>query len=123
MPEESIKVLQPEEGDFSENLHPVVYAIINKHSFESFVCLDLILERWQSFLFQIFVCLAGEKEKCPEGSRRLPAAVHSDHGVCLAGEMGEDTRAIWGLKLVFILTIGGYAVCLAGEGGSVTRVV
>ena len=33
----------------------VVYVIINKRSFESFICLDLILERQQSFLFQIFV--------------------------------------------------------------------
>ena len=38
-------VLWPEEGDFPENLHRVVCVIINKHSFESFLCLDLILER------------------------------------------------------------------------------
>ena len=31
----------PEEGDFPENLHRVVYVIINKCSFESFVCFDL----------------------------------------------------------------------------------
>ena len=37
-------VLWPEEGDFPENLHRVVYVIINKRSFESFMCLDLILE-------------------------------------------------------------------------------
>ena len=37
-------VLWPEEGDLPENLHPVVYVIINTRSFESFVCLDLILE-------------------------------------------------------------------------------
>ena len=30
-------ILWPEEGDFPENLHHVVYVIINKHSFESFV--------------------------------------------------------------------------------------
>ena len=64
-----------------------------------------------------------EKGKCPEGSRRLSAAVHSDNGVCLAGEGGEDTGAVWGLKLVFILTIEGYAVCLAGEGGEDTSAV
>ena len=28
---------------------------INKHSFESFLCLDLVLECYQSFLFQIFI--------------------------------------------------------------------
>ena len=33
--------LWPEEGDFPENLHRVVYVIINKHSLESFMCLDL----------------------------------------------------------------------------------
>ena len=32
--------LWPEEGDFPENLHCVVYVIINKHSLESFMCLD-----------------------------------------------------------------------------------
>ena len=37
--------LWPEEGDFPENLHRLVYVIINKRSFESFMCLDLILER------------------------------------------------------------------------------
>ena len=31
----------PAEGDFPENLHRVVYVIINKRSFESFMCLDL----------------------------------------------------------------------------------
>ena len=31
-------VLWPEEGDFPENVHCVVYFIINKHSFESFMC-------------------------------------------------------------------------------------
>ena len=34
-----------EEGDFPENVRRVVYVIINKRSFESFTCLDLILER------------------------------------------------------------------------------
>ena len=29
-------VLWPEEGDFPENMHRVVYVIINKRSFESF---------------------------------------------------------------------------------------
>ena len=38
-------VLWPEEGDFPENLHRVVYVIIDKRSFESFMCLDPILER------------------------------------------------------------------------------
>ena len=32
-----------------------VRVIINKRSFESFMCLDLVLEHWQSFLFQIFI--------------------------------------------------------------------
>ena len=32
----------PEEGDFPENLHHVVFVIINKCSFESFMCLDFI---------------------------------------------------------------------------------
>ena len=40
--------LWPEEGDFPENLHRVVYVILIKRSFESFVYLDLILERLQS---------------------------------------------------------------------------
>ena len=30
-----------------------VYVLINKRYFEPFMCLDLVLERWQSFLFQI----------------------------------------------------------------------
>ena len=30
--------LWPEEGDFPENVHCVVYFIINKRSFESFMC-------------------------------------------------------------------------------------
>ena len=47
-------ILWPEEQDFPENLHRVVYVLINKRSFESFRCLDLILEHYQSFLFQIF---------------------------------------------------------------------
>ena len=48
-------ILWPEEGDFPNNLHRVVYVIINKRSFESFMCLDLILERLQSlFLFSSF---------------------------------------------------------------------
>ena len=34
-----------EVGDFPENLHRVVYVTINKRSFESFMCLDLILQR------------------------------------------------------------------------------
>ena len=33
----------PEEGDFPENLRRVVYVIINKRSFESLMCLDLLL--------------------------------------------------------------------------------
>ena len=33
--------LWPEEGDFPENVHRVVYVIITKRSFESFMCLDL----------------------------------------------------------------------------------
>ena len=37
-------ILWPEEGDFPENLHRVVYVIINEHSFDSFMCLDRILE-------------------------------------------------------------------------------
>ena len=37
-------VLWPEEGDFPETVHRVVYVTINKRSFEYFVCLDLILE-------------------------------------------------------------------------------
>ena len=33
-------VLRPEEGGFPENLHRVVPVVINKRSFESFMCLD-----------------------------------------------------------------------------------
>ena len=33
----------------------VVHVLIDKRSFESFMCLDLILERWQSFSSQILV--------------------------------------------------------------------
>ena len=47
-------VLWPEEQDFPENLHCVVYVLINKRSFEPFMCLDLILECYQSFLFSDF---------------------------------------------------------------------
>ena len=36
-------VLRPEEGNFSENFNNVVCVMINKRSFESFMCLDLIL--------------------------------------------------------------------------------
>ena len=36
-------MLWPGEGNFPENLHRVVYVIINKRSFESFMYLDLIL--------------------------------------------------------------------------------
>ena len=32
----------PEEGDFPENVHRVVYVMINKRSVESFMCSDLI---------------------------------------------------------------------------------
>ena len=35
-------VMWPEAGDFPENLHRIVYVIISKRSFESFMCLDLI---------------------------------------------------------------------------------
>ena len=35
-----------------------VYVIINKRSFESFLGLDLVLERWQSFMFHVFVAEA-----------------------------------------------------------------
>ena len=48
-------------ADFPENLRKVtkmcrlcVCVLINKRSFEPFMCLDLVLERSQSFLFQIF---------------------------------------------------------------------
>ena len=34
-------ILWPEEGDFPEKLHRVVYVIINKRSFESFMCLNV----------------------------------------------------------------------------------
>ena len=37
-------VLWPKEGDFPENVHGVVYVIIIKRSFESFMCLDLMLQ-------------------------------------------------------------------------------
>ena len=53
-------VLWPEEGDFPENLHPVVCVIINKRSVESFMCLDLIL------LSVIgFECSDGPKDRVP----------------------------------------------------------
>ena len=35
--------LWPEEADFRENLHRVVYVIINKRSLEYFMCLDPIV--------------------------------------------------------------------------------
>ena len=34
-------VLWPEEGDFPENVHRLVCVIINKRSFECFLCLNL----------------------------------------------------------------------------------
>ena len=37
-----VSVLWPEEGDFPENVHRFVCVIINKRSFECFVCLDLV---------------------------------------------------------------------------------
>ena len=37
-------LLQAPKGDFPENVHRVVYVIINKRSFEYFICFDLILE-------------------------------------------------------------------------------
>ena len=40
----------PEEGDFPENLHRVVYVIINKHSFECFICFALVIYKKQ-FVF------------------------------------------------------------------------
>ena len=55
----------PEEGDFPENLHCVVYVIIDKCSFESFMCLDLtlsqcqcLLTHWQSTLAIANACQA-----------------------------------------------------------------
>ena len=39
-------VLWPEGGDFPENWHCVVCVIINKRSFESFMCLDLTVTVW-----------------------------------------------------------------------------
>ena len=47
----------PEEGDFPENVHRVVYVIINKRSFESSMCLDLFLN-W--FELIILLCKANE---------------------------------------------------------------
>ena len=46
-------ILWPEEGDFPENLHHVVYVIINKHSFESFVFGSCVtkLKYWNYFGF------------------------------------------------------------------------
>ena len=45
-------VLQLEKGDYPENLQ-VVFCPSKYRSFEPFVCLDLVLECQQSFLFQI----------------------------------------------------------------------
>ena len=61
----------PEEGDLPENLHhvhDVVYIIINKHSFESFMCLDLVLNLTEQqedvplveFMYLVFTCMPGE---------------------------------------------------------------
>ena len=36
--------LWPEDGNFPEHLHCVVFVIINKRSFESFMCLDPNME-------------------------------------------------------------------------------
>ena len=44
-----------------------IYLLITKHSFESFMCLDLVLERQQSFLFQIFAKYKTRNTKtCPK---------------------------------------------------------
>ena len=54
-----------DKGDYLENLHAVICP--NKwRSFETFTCLDSVLECHQSFLFQIFlfffcVCLSSNK--------------------------------------------------------------
>ena len=61
----------PEEGDLPENLHhvhDVVYIIINKHSFESFMCLDLVLNLTEQqedvplveFMYLVFTCIPSE---------------------------------------------------------------
>ena len=46
-------VLWHEEGDFPENVHRVVYVIMNKRSFESFMCFDLLSD----FFFNVHVGL------------------------------------------------------------------
>ena len=48
----------PEEGDFPENVHRVVYVIINKRSFETFMCLDLLLFHSLSFVILSFLSLS-----------------------------------------------------------------
>ena len=57
-------VLWPEEGDFPENVHRVVYVIIYKRSFESFTCLDLLSD----FLFNVHIGLGllySRRASCP----------------------------------------------------------
>ena len=53
----------PEEGDFPENLHRVVYVIINKRSFESVMCLYPILS--PSLYGRVFIVIGivTKKEK------------------------------------------------------------
>ena len=45
-------VPQLDKGDYPEN-SPVVFCPNKQRSFEPFMCLDIVLERLQSFLFQI----------------------------------------------------------------------
>ena len=40
----TMSIFQKKIGDFPENLHCVVFVIISKHSFESFMCLERTIE-------------------------------------------------------------------------------
>ena len=58
-------VLRPEEGVFPENLHCVVCVIINKRSFESFMCLDLKLTG--SSKGKVAISNLATQDPCPNG--------------------------------------------------------
>ena len=64
-------VLWPKEKDFPEDLHPVVHVIIDKGSFESLMCLDLIyiypFLTWQTV--KVSLCRA-------QGQGPLRALIH-----------------------------------------------
>ena len=55
-------VLQLDKRDYPENFADCVFVLINKRSFDPLMCLHVVLERQQSFLFPIFAQLRTGKQ-------------------------------------------------------------